>query len=526
MNSDYLIELKDILYDFEIGRLKTNLEKIISRLIKNNKNIDDIILYVLLSEDTFVDNKIFLNNKKKQRAYLKNNFLSTLLAKYIQKNKENKIINNINTSPEKKVYGDFYPFFYKGENNNKYHKVYIEFILKDNNPEKIPYIKYGELIESYIEKVIEKYLTTRKIRESLLLIDTSKILSSTLKLNKLLFQIMNEARKLMGTEGVSLLLKDEESGELVFHTVTGKKSSNIKKIKLPAGKGIAGWIVNNKKAIIVNDVKHDKRFYKEADKQSGFKTKNLIGAPLITNDKVIGAIEAVNKKNGLNFNEEDMNVFEALANMSAIAIQNAQYYNELQSLFLSTIRSIVNAIEAKDKYTKGHSERVTKYSVFLARALNFPEEEVEKIQLAALLHDVGKIGIEESILTKPGKLTEEEYNEIKKHPVIGESIIKPIKSLKYILPGIRNHHERWDGKGYPDGLKGKDIPLEGRIIALADTYDAMTSDRPYRKGLPHKVAIAEIKRCAGSQFDPELADKFIKMFKHKKFLEERILSII
>ena len=148
--------------------------------------------------------------------------------------------------------------------------------------------------------------------------------------------------------------------------------------------------------------------------------------------------------------------------------------------------------------------------------MKLPSQEIEKVQLAGLLHDIGKIGIDEKILQKPARLTPDEYKEIQKHPVIGESIMKHINALKDVLPGIRNHHERWDGRGYPDKLKGKKIPLLGRIIALADTYDAITSDRPYRKGASSKYALEEITRCAGSQFDPELARIFVKAVKYKK----------
>lgn len=184
---------------------------------------------------------------------------------------------------------------------------------------------------------------------------------------------------------------------------------------------------------------------------------------------------------------------------------------DLKELFYKTIKSISFALDAKDPYTHGHSLRVTLYSLILANSLDLSDEVLEEIETAGLLHDIGKIGIPQSILCKPGKLTDEEFEIMKSHPEQGEKMIMNIKKLKLIANWLRTHHERWDGKGYPSGLKGDEIPISARIIALADTYDAMTSTRPYRKELEHEVAIQEIARCAGTQFDPELAALFIKL---------------
>ena len=179
---------------------------------------------------------------------------------------------------------------------------------------------------------------------------------------------------------------------------------------------------------------------------------------------------------------------------------------DLRELFYKTIKLIAAALDAKDPYTHGHSMRVTMYSMILAKKLNLDDTMLEEIETAGLLHDIGKIGIPQRILCKPGKLTDEEFEVMKSHPEQGEKIIK---KLTLISNWLRTHHEKWDGTGYPNGMKGEEIPLSGRIIALADTYDAMTSDRPYRQALSHEVAIEEIKRCAGTQFDPVLAQLFV-----------------
>jgi len=188
-----------------------------------------------------------------------------------------------------------------------------------------------------------------------------------------------------------------------------------------------------------------------------------------------------------------------------------QLYIDMRENYLNTVEALVQALEAKDTYTSGHSERVGKLAVAIAEELNMSEDKIESLKYAAVLHDVGKIGVSETILNKEGKLLDSEWQAIRSHPVIGQTIIKGIKFLFDIGEVVRHHHERYDGKGYPDGIKGIEIPLESRIIAVADTYDAITSDRSYRKGSTHEEAIAEIKKVSGSQLDPELVEIFCKV---------------
>lgn len=186
--------------------------------------------------------------------------------------------------------------------------------------------------------------------------------------------------------------------------------------------------------------------------------------------------------------------------------------SQLRLLFFNTIQSLVQSLEAKDKYTEGHSRRVAEMSSLMAERLLFSDEDVEKLKLAGILHDIGKIGVRETCLNKPGKLTDEEYEEIKLHPLISERILRPIEELQGILADIRHHHERFDGKGYPHGLRGEKIPLGARILAIADSYDAMTSDRPYRPALTPEKALVELEGNAGKQFDPQLIKVFFEMY--------------
>lgn len=186
---------------------------------------------------------------------------------------------------------------------------------------------------------------------------------------------------------------------------------------------------------------------------------------------------------------------------------------KIRASFLNAISALAYALEAKDKYTSGHSQRVTETAIAITEELGISQENIDKIRLAGLVHDIGKIGIRESILNKQGKLTEEEFQHIKSHPEVGERILMPIIEDKEILDMVKHHHERYDGRGYPDGLKAEQIPLGARIMAVADTCDAMTSDRPYREAMSIEDAFTEIERCKGSQFDPEVVDAFLRIKK-------------
>ena len=200
----------------------------------------------------------------------------------------------------------------------------------------------------------------------------------------------------------------------------------------------------------------------------------------------------------------------ALVNRN-LKMRTSDLVDQQRSLFLSTVKSLVTAIDAKDEYTRHHSTRVTEFTLKIAKKMGFSDKELGDLELAALLHDVGKIGVPEHILNKPGKLTDAEFKQIKEHPARGESILTPVIELKDIRKIVRSHHEQYNGSGYPDGLKGREIPLGARIMAIADTYDSITSERPYRKAASHRFAVKEIIRCSGTQFDPEVVEHFLEI---------------
>ncbi len=343
------------------------------------------------------------------------------------------------------------------------------------------------------------------------LTEISLILGSTLDLNKLLNIIMEEAKKLLDAEASSIFQIDEEKNELFFVVATGDKGKNVKEIRVPWGKGIAGWVAQRGQTLFVEDVSKDPRFYDTVDKKSQFHTKSILAVPLSAKGKIIGVAEVLNKKHGDTFLKEDIELFETLARHASVAMENAKLYQDINELFYNSIMTLVSAIEAKDEYTKGHTERVTKYSVIIGNKLGLNEIEMKNLELSALLHDIGKIGIPDNVLLKPGKLTDEEFEMIKTHPSKGAAILSHIKSMKDIIPGIRHHHEYYDGRGYPDKLKGEEIPLIARIISVADSFDAMVTDRPYRKGLPIEEAARRLKENKGTQFDPHIVDTFITL---------------
>jgi len=239
---------------------------------------------------------------------------------------------------------------------------------------------------------------------------------------------------------------------------------------------------------------------------------SVLSVPLVTKDKTYGAINILKKKEEGSFFSGEVKLMNSLGKEAAIVIKNSELFQNLRSLFINMLKTLVFTIEAKDQYTRGHSERVNHYSTALGRLLSYSAREMEVLNSASLLHDIGKLKVPGMVLRKPGPLNDREWALIKEHPVTGVQILSPIQEFQVPLQGVRHHHERWDGGGYPDGLQGEEIPEIARIIAIADTYDALTSKRAYRGSLDHSAAIEEIERCLGTQFDPRIGALFIKHF--------------
>jgi len=270
---------------------------------------------------------------------------------------------------------------------------------------------------------------------------------------------------------------------------------------------------SEEKHYIINELSASDFKQSETSKVAGIVIKDTLVLPLKPRDRLLGVIQVANKRGNFSYRPEDLDLLKILGSQVAFVIQNADLFKNLQRAYIDTLSALTSAIDAKDSYTRGHSERVTELSIKLASYYGVEPEEVEKIKLGGLLHDIGKIGIHEGILNKPGRLDDQEFEIIKSHPDLGVRILGKVEFLESIVPIIRYHHERYDGKGYPEGLSGDKIPLLARIVSVVDTFDAMTTDRPYRKAMDIDAALAEIERCSGSQFDPEIAAHFVRMIK-------------
>lgn len=361
---------------------------------------------------------------------------------------------------------------------------------------------------------MHRKLKDKRILETLLKI--SKKVSSSLSLERVSDAILDEAKSLLSTDYSALFLPDENSRHLILIGAKGFKSNQIENLKvLGSWEKINVELVRNLKAIIVNDIKKSVKF---RGKRIPFsKEKFPLGAflavPLRADSDVIGAlVVSNNKKRRAFFTDEDKKLLYTLANHVAIALLNAKLHRNLRNLFINTVTSLVTAVDAKDPYTHGHSKRVALYSVAIAEEAGILPGSLEDLRLSGLLHDVGKIGISDSILSKKARLNQEEIKKIRRHPIVGLRIVSSVINSKNVLGGIAEHHEQFDGKGYPGRLKGKDISLAGRIVAVADTFDTLTTDRPYQKAFTAKEAFLEIAKNAGGQFDPAVVKAFQKSF--------------
>ncbi|MBW1800061.1 MAG: HD domain-containing protein, partial [Deltaproteobacteria bacterium] len=236
------------------------------------------------------------------------------------------------------------------------------------------------------------------------------------------------------------------------------------------------------------------------------RNNGFMAVPFNIRKEPFGVLLVSRPEGGKIFESEDEFILKFLAEKTALNIENIALYDNLKQSLIATLMSLVSAIEAKDAYTHQHSSRVTEYSLKIAQNMGYGHDDLQRIQSCAPLHDIGKIGISDNILNKPDKLTDKEFNHIKAHPVIGVHIVKPLGPDQEELAIIKNHHERWDGRGYPDGLQGENIPRLARILAVADAFDAMNSNRAYRKALPFDVCLGELAKNAGSQFDPEVVE--------------------
>ena len=374
------------------------------------------------------------------------------------------------------------------------------------------------------KKVERRGNSRRKSDDKLdLLLEFGSVLNSSLNTSVVRELAMQATCKLLDCDGATLYLVDAKKNELFFEAVVGSVSKqSLQEFRLPIGEqSIAGTVALHRKGLIVNDVSSDSRHNKSVDEKNKYKTKNMVCVPVVFQDRLLGVLQALHRERS-SFKEADKKLLELLANQVAIAIENARLYESLKHALIEIVASLTSALEAKDRYTAGHTRRVALFSELIAKYLGFTRAQVEDVRMAAMLHDVGKIGIDDSILKKQSSLEGQEWEHMKQHPELGFKILAHVEQLKMVVDGMRYHHERPDGHGYPLGLKGEEIPMIARIISVADTFDAMTSTRPYRKGLPYETAFEEILRNRGSQFDEKVVDAFAEAFRLERMGKKRL----
>lgn len=360
--------------------------------------------------------------------------------------------------------------------------------------------------------MVEQLLKSEmKIQQLLSLLEASKQLNSNLEIEDVFQNILLQMVTVIGAEAGTLWVLDSDGEEIRVVAAYGESADKILNIRLKKDEGIAGKVIMSGEPLLIRNVEEHPDWSNRVDQSSGFVTKSMITVPLAVKGKVLGSLQLLNKKQSNFFAEEDVSLAVALASQSAMALHNSQMYDELQQMFLSMIQTLAKVLDARDPYTAGHSERVANYSVWIAGKLGMAPDKMKELYKAALLHDVGKIGIPDDILRKPDRLTAEEYAAIQLHPVIGADILsnmEPKKAMADVIQTARSHHERLDGSGYPDGLKGEEISLFARIVGVADTFDAMTTARSYSKGMSYHDGAAELIRCKETLFDSTIVDAF------------------
>ncbi|SHI38422.1 HDIG domain-containing protein [Lutispora thermophila DSM 19022] len=362
-------------------------------------------------------------------------------------------------------------------------------------------------LTNYIKKLNEsKKELQDKNQELSALYTISKKINSNLNIDTL-FQDMDELLKgILAYDILAIMLLDDEKKFLIVKYWNGPPIEGFLNMKFAInGKGVCALCVREKRALLIKDVNSIDNIIIVHDDM-----KQEMVAPIMYNGEVIGVfIVDTFKENA--FDEHKLSILCSFASLASTALYNAKLYSDLKKTYEDTAKSLAKAIEAKDTYTRGHCDRVTELSVKTANYLGLSNDRLYKLKIAAILHDIGKIGIPEGILNKPGILTSKEYSIVKKHPSIGYEILSDIEYFDDIRKIIYQHHERFDGKGYPLGVDGRSLLTESKILALADAFDAMTSERPYRKPFSVEKALEEIKRNSGTQFDPDIASAFIEM---------------
>jgi HD-GYP domain-containing protein (c-di-GMP phosphodiesterase class II) len=389
--------------------------------------------------------------------------------------------------------------------------------------ESVASVIQGEVQSRTATGAHRKALETEQQRLSLLFEFSEKVCQLA-ALDEIVARFLGDVVRILEAREGTFFALDKSRQELYIRCQHGSRPDVVSDFRLKVGEGIAGAVAKDGRARIVNDVVSCPDYVAGSNP-----IRNIISAPITVRGSLLGVVNVNDRIEGKLFTSRDLQLLVSLARMGGIALDNAKLYDEVRQLLLATIESLTTAIDAKDQYALGHSRRVAFLCTRMGKRMGLPEQESDLLHIAALLHDIGNLAVSEAILHKSRPLTAEEQSMIKEHPAWGASILGPVQQLTAVLPGVADHHERYDGRGYPRGLKATEISVQGRLIALAAAFDAMTHDRPFRDAIAPSDALAELTAQSGSQFDPALVGIFVECYRDlelarvsvDKLLEER-----
>lgn len=348
---------------------------------------------------------------------------------------------------------------------------------------------------------------TKKVLELATLYEMSRALGATLELDTLLESVLESALRIFDVEMGYVTMVDRETGALEVRAWRGTDLSDADDSTIR--NSMSEWVIREGRPLIFNPPQNGDEAEAKGHGDSVTGALAALCVPLPSSEGTIGAITVGSANAGQRFTSDDVRLLATIANHVTIAVGNISLFSNVQDAYLATVRALAAAVDAKDPYTRGHSDGVAAYALMIGEAMQLSSEQMIALEMAAYLHDIGKIGISEDILLKPGKLTDTEMGQMRHHPLIGANILKPVAFPWPIAPIVRHHHEQFDGNGYPAGLKTEEIPMLARVLTVADSFEAMVADRPYRRGRSQQEAMLELRRCSGTQFDPKVVDAFV-----------------